>query len=78
MPVAIMASAISLMSCSLTLHPNLFQLFHPIGGVCANALNTESGTSFLVPKYICAPAVSVLVSSRIISFVFMVHKVLFI
>lgn len=37
------------------------------------------GYFFLVPKYICAPAVSVLVSSsRVKNFVFMVHKVLFI
>src|SRR5260370_29414866 len=36
MPLLTMASAISRMSLSLTLHPNLFQLFHPIGGVSAS------------------------------------------
>src|SRR5260370_27533198 len=35
MPLLTTASAISRMSVSLTLHPNLFQLFHPIGGVGA-------------------------------------------
>src|SRR5882757_1548235 len=35
MPLLTTASAISRMSLSLTLHPNLFQLFHPIGGVGA-------------------------------------------
>jgi hypothetical protein len=27
------------MSCSLTLHWNLFQLFHPMGGVFASCVN---------------------------------------
>lgn len=36
MPDETMASAISLMRVSLTLQPNLFQLFHPIGGVAAS------------------------------------------
>jgi hypothetical protein len=31
-----MASAICRIRSSLTLQPNLFQLFHPIGGVLAN------------------------------------------
>src|SRR6266404_1754936 len=35
MPVLTMASAISRISLSLTSHPNLFQLFQPIGGVAA-------------------------------------------
>src|SRR6267143_863233 len=35
MPLLTTASAISRMSLSLTLQPNLFQLFHPIGGVGA-------------------------------------------
>src|SRR5579884_3430640 len=44
MPVVTIASAISRMSFSLTLHWNLFQLFHPMGGVgaafdtCADAV----------------------------------------
>src|SRR5579872_1832217 len=37
MPDFTIASAICLMRSSLTLHANLFQLFHPIGGVGANA-----------------------------------------
>ena len=43
-----MASAISLMSFSLTLQPNLFQLFQPIGGVAARLRYRESdrGTGF--------------------------------
>ena len=36
MPVLTIASAVSRISCSLTLQANLFQLFQPIGGVCAN------------------------------------------
>src|SRR4051812_10283321 len=39
MPLATMASAVSRMSASLTLHWNLFQLFHPIGGVFASCVN---------------------------------------
>src|SRR4051812_33533671 len=35
MPRATMPSAIDLISCSLTLHPNVFQEFQPIGGVAA-------------------------------------------
>src|ERR1700726_1012943 len=35
-PLLTMASAASRINCSLTLQPNLFQLFHPIGGVPAN------------------------------------------
>src|ERR1700719_2950631 len=35
MPEVTTASAISRISLSLTSHPNLFQLFHPIGGVAA-------------------------------------------
>jgi hypothetical protein len=31
--------AIDLIKTSLTLHPNLFQLFHPIGGICANSFS---------------------------------------
>src|SRR6185369_2637565 len=38
MPLLTIASAVSRMSCSLTLQANLFQLFQPIGGVCANEL----------------------------------------
>src|SRR5437667_9695113 len=36
MPLLTMASAISRMTLSLTLQPNLFQLFHPMGGVGAS------------------------------------------
>src|ERR1041385_2346712 len=39
MPLVTIASAISLMSFSLTLQPNLFQLFQPIGGVFARPLS---------------------------------------
>src|SRR6266550_1985255 len=39
MPELTMASAICRIISSLTLHPNLFQLFHPIGGVLANPLS---------------------------------------
>ncbi len=34
-----MASAADLTTSSFTLHANLFQLFHPIGGVCATPLS---------------------------------------
>src|SRR5713226_8515820 len=37
MPVLTTASAISRISLSLTLQPNLFQLFQPMGGVAATA-----------------------------------------
>src|SRR5579859_5229727 len=37
MPVVTTASAISRISLSLTLQPNLFQLFQPMGGVAATA-----------------------------------------
>src|SRR3989338_1991866 len=37
MPLATIASAVSRTSCSLTSQPNLFQLFHPIGGARARA-----------------------------------------
>src|SRR6266852_501579 len=40
MPLATIASAISLINCSLTLQANLFQLFQPIGGVRARPLPT--------------------------------------
>src|ERR1043166_8918692 len=40
MPLVTIASAISLMSFSLTLQPNLFQLFQPIGGVLARPLSS--------------------------------------
>src|ERR1700730_8512344 len=42
MPLATIASAISLINCSLTLQPNLFQLFQPIGGVRASPLSSEN------------------------------------
>ena len=41
MPVLNSASAISLINFSLTLQPNLFQLFQPIGGVFASPLSSE-------------------------------------
>src|SRR5919197_6455281 len=41
MPVLTTASAISRISFSLTLQPNLFQLFQPIGGVLASPLSSE-------------------------------------
>src|SRR5258708_24237181 len=34
-----MASAVSRIKLSLTLQPNLFQLFHRIGGVCASGVD---------------------------------------
>src|SRR2546421_7997830 len=40
MPVVTKASATSLINCSLTLQPNLFQLFQPIGGVRASSLSS--------------------------------------
>src|SRR5437588_614164 len=40
MPVLTSASAISLINFSLTLQPNLFQLFQPIGGVRASPLSS--------------------------------------
>src|SRR3954466_11264979 len=39
MPEATIASAVSRINASLTLQPNLFQLFHPIGGVWASCSN---------------------------------------
>src|SRR3954462_3428199 len=39
MPEATIASAVSRINASLTLQPNLFQLFHPIGGVLASCSN---------------------------------------
>src|SRR4051812_48030311 len=52
MPLDTMASAVSRMSCSLTLQPNLFQLFQPIWGVlarpsnfCANAAGDTSNNA---------------------------------
>src|ERR1041385_9024231 len=39
MPLVTIASAISLISFSLTLQANLFQLFQPIGGVLARPLS---------------------------------------
>src|SRR6185369_16068683 len=39
MPLVTIASAISLISFSLTLQANLFQLFQPIGGVLATPLS---------------------------------------
>src|ERR1700738_915855 len=50
-PVLTTASVISRISLSLTSHPNLFQLFHPIGGVaaifvdCALALCGDAATT---------------------------------
>ena len=38
MPDLTMASAISRIMSSLTLHPNLFQLFQPMGGVAARVV----------------------------------------
>src|SRR5688572_22456852 len=39
MPLATIASAVSRINCSLTLQPNLFQLFQPICGVFASPSN---------------------------------------
>src|SRR5882762_7793490 len=39
MPLATIASAVSLINCSLTLQPKWFQLFHPMGGVRASPLS---------------------------------------
>src|SRR5256885_7820841 len=43
MPVETRASAVALSSDSLTLQPNLFQLFQPIGGVAARASAAGAG-----------------------------------
>src|ERR1700693_1393647 len=45
MPEATIASAICRIRSSLTLQPNLFQLFHPIGGVLANALSCADSST---------------------------------
>src|SRR5260221_12038021 len=41
MPDLTIASAIPRTSSALTLQPNLFQVFHPMGGVSARPLDTE-------------------------------------
>src|SRR5579863_5772723 len=43
MPDLTMASAMPRTSSSLTLQPNLFQVFHPMGGVSAKPLETALG-----------------------------------
>src|SRR2546421_9689775 len=47
MPVLTSASAISLINFSLTLQPNLFQLFQPIGGVRASPLSSARASDAL-------------------------------
>jgi hypothetical protein len=42
MPDVTIASAVSISSFSLMLHPNLFQLFQPMGGVGDKRRNAES------------------------------------
>jgi len=42
MPLATMASAVSIINLSLMLHLNLFQLFQPIGGVRASPFSSPS------------------------------------
>jgi hypothetical protein len=44
MPFEPIASAVSLITFSLTSQANLFQLFHPIGGVGASPLATRFGS----------------------------------
>ena len=50
-PVATIASAVSIISFSLTLQANLFQLFQPIGGVMASPSNFWA-TATIVSKLI--------------------------
>src|SRR5882762_4098588 len=50
MPVLIIASAVSRINGSLTLHANLFQLFQPMGGVAASCGDDA-------PLEVCAPAI---------------------
>src|SRR4051794_27260799 len=45
MPDVTIASAIPRTSSSLTLHPNLFQVFHPIGGVRASPFEVSDCAS---------------------------------
>src|SRR5512141_1939064 len=45
MPLATSESAAPLISCSLTLHWNLFQLFQPMGGVSARASPACAGAT---------------------------------
>src|SRR5260221_9994937 len=45
MPLATMPSAMDLSRSSLTLQPNLFQLFHPMGGVRATPLSQARASS---------------------------------
>src|SRR5258708_6800025 len=42
MPLAAMASAVSRISCSLTLQPKWFQEFQPMGGVRARPLSSRA------------------------------------
>src|SRR6478672_7750269 len=48
MPLPTMASAMPLIMSSLTLQPNLFQLFQPIGGVRASPLSQARASGTLV------------------------------
>jgi hypothetical protein len=61
-----MASAVWRIKSSLTLQPNLFQLFHPIGGVRANPAScpNNAGAAF---KKMKAKRVNVLVLTSFIS-----------
>ena len=45
------ASAISFINFSLTLQPNLFQLFQPIGGVLANPLSSERARAAVADEH---------------------------
>src|SRR5579864_1048402 len=77
MPDFTMASAIPRTSSSLTLQPNLFQEFHPIGGVsarpletalsCANAIAANSEKTIkasISAFFIASPAQRTFVSDR--------------
>src|SRR5271166_3468151 len=50
MPFVAIASATDLIKSSLTLQANLFQLFHPIGGVCANSSRGFCALAWLAKK----------------------------
>src|SRR5512143_4050265 len=64
MPFALIAFATSRISLSLTLHPNLFQLFHPIGGVRASPLSSDGGVRKAATEITAVPARTPSVASR--------------
>ena len=58
MPLSTTASAVSLMSASLTSHWKRFQLFHPIGGVRARSIHATRapGAGACTAAAACGPA----------------------